>query len=576
MKDLWLVMLSMLVALLWMSGRQGASAAVLDLRCVPDDWQVAAQGKSTAHFDRREICRINHPWETSEAGDYGEISRMVTIPEEWAGPFWLRWYCSDNYVGEGVDRTVVGEGRTGIVMIGHRFKQVLVDDLVIWERDVADPIFPGEKTGALEPAGGDDPFPSYFCVDISPYVTAGRPFRLALRILDKVASTERLDRDWRAEFRWYDKPVEMANTTFGTDVYWADVTLHQGAKPPVVRARPSWRPKLRPIRLRGGEPIVKQSVPMALERAELLTDKPFPVSCGIPFPEGAIATLKLVLTDPDGQELPVQGQAFLNWPDGSVKWARIDFLACRPQSETGKWTLTFGTDVQPIPVPDALKVEEGTDAVVVDTGAIKLVVNRVGEDLIDSVTLAGREEPLSSSINNSMFVALPTAQEDGTIVDRWANLKARKETVAVEAEGPLRVTLKITGHISDGGDAVLGRFVTRIEAYAGQPYLKVYHRIFNDYPAPSVRIRQFQLQIPISSVKPQEAEQVRSVTPGMYGTGRPPAGIFARFGNETPVKELSEVEPEARQRVGRVLGIPGRRRGVRPSFLAAVPHGPGY
>jgi hypothetical protein len=520
-----------------------ASAAVLDLPCVAEAWETRTQGKFSAHFDRREICRISFPWETSERGDCGGLVRTVTIPADWKPPFWLRWYCSDNYTGEGVDRSMVGEGRSAVVLIGHRFKQVLIDDRVIWDRDVADPIFPGAKSAAMEPAGGADPFPPYFRVDITPYVTPGQPFELSLRVFDQAATTERLDQDWRAEFRFYDKPVDMKNTTFSTDVYWADVTLHQGEAPTVTEVRPSWQPTLQPVALpRSPEPVTSRSVPMTLERADLLNDRPFPVSSGVPFPEGAVRDLKLAVTSPDGQVLPAQGQAFQSWPDGSVKWARVDVLASRPQTSDGQWTLTFGSAVEPPAVETPVTVQQAAEAVTVDTGAVRLVVNRVGEDLVESVTIAGQAEPLSHGIGNSLLVGLPTAEADGRIVDRWRTLRARKAAVEVEAAGPLRATLKLTGHLSDGGDAVLGRFVTRLDAYAGQPYVRVRHRIFNDYPAPCVRIRTFDLQVPVAVTPPAEGEQVEAQAPGAYGAGRPPAGIFGCLGPQMPTRELSEVE----------------------------------
>src|SRR5438128_5868600 len=134
-----------------------AQAPVLELPCTADSWKADVRGKSAVGFDRREICRINHPWEMSAAGDYGEISRMVTIPKDWKPPYWLRWYASDNYVAEGVDHSNLKEGGGYLLMIGHRFKQVLVDDNVVWERDVADPILPGPKARPSEPAGSDAP-----------------------------------------------------------------------------------------------------------------------------------------------------------------------------------------------------------------------------------------------------------------------------------------------------------------------------------------------------------------------------------------------------------------------------------
>jgi hypothetical protein len=82
-------LLSILAYAVSMSVRSGAASGppALNLRCVPADWQVSTAGHFAAQFDRRQVCRINYPWETGAAGDYGEISRTVSIPEDWQPPF---------------------------------------------------------------------------------------------------------------------------------------------------------------------------------------------------------------------------------------------------------------------------------------------------------------------------------------------------------------------------------------------------------------------------------------------------------------------------------------------------------
>ena len=52
----------------------------------------------------------------------------------------------------------------------------------------------------------------------------------------------------------------------------------------------------------------------------------WPLTRGVPLPEGAVRKIEaLSLKDKAGEELAIQTRALARWPDGSLKWALVDF-----------------------------------------------------------------------------------------------------------------------------------------------------------------------------------------------------------------------------------------------------------
>jgi hypothetical protein len=83
--------------------------------------------------DRRDLFVLRHPWAASESNRCGTVWQEVHIATNWPGRLRLWFYESDDYFGASPELTNGWLGQ--IKLVGHRFKQVLADDVVIWEKD---------------------------------------------------------------------------------------------------------------------------------------------------------------------------------------------------------------------------------------------------------------------------------------------------------------------------------------------------------------------------------------------------------------------------------------------------------
>src|SRR6266581_7320487 len=117
------------------------------------------------------------------------------------------------------------------------------------------------------------------------------------------------------------------------------------------------------------------AVPLALEESAGVARHAWPASASVPLPRGRVQSPdKLWLAAPDGHAAPLQARALERWPDGSVRWLLLDFLADVPPGKLATYTLRDGAP--PAPASGArVRLEAGRDgARVIDTGALRATV----------------------------------------------------------------------------------------------------------------------------------------------------------------------------------------------------------
>jgi hypothetical protein len=197
---------------------------------------------------------------------------------------------------------------------------------------------------------------------------------------------------------------------------------------------------------------------------------------GLPWPRGQVRKSQgFGLMDGTGLTLPLQSWPLAYWPDGSLKWtahalpagqALPDQLLIKPGAEVKAPTL-------------AVTVVESADNITVDTGLIRCVLPRQGEQLIRSVQRGGVE-----ILRACHLVAQADDRPDATQGPvTQTEFKSAIKAATIEQSGPVRAVIKIDGlHTSQGQKSARQwlPFSVRLYFYAGADSLRVMHTFIYD------------------------------------------------------------------------------------------------
>src|SRR5262245_49757331 len=176
------------------------------------------------------------------------------------------------------------------------------------------------------------------------------------------------------------------------------------------------------------------AVPLALEETAGVVRHAFPSTASVPLPQGRVrSTDALWLETPDNHAALLQARALQRWPDGSVRWLLLDFLADVPADARVTYTLRDGKPAHAAAAP-RLRVTRG-DSVTLDAGVLRAEV-------------PGRGRPLLAELRTGDAglgaVALPLLAVDG------AGGPPTPAAVRVETEGPVRTEVLLTGRYPSG------------------------------------------------------------------------------------------------------------------------------
>ncbi len=188
-----------------------------------------------------------------------------------------------------------------------------------------------------------------------------------------------------------------------------------------------------------------------------------PITAGVPFPKGVLRDpAMLLLLDPEGRQLPLQGQALARWSDGSVKWLLVDSLLGAIPGGTTRLTLIPNAGRTRETRSEGLRVRDDGAAVLVETGAAALRVGRDGRSLLRA-SIEGRE------------VLAPGLAPVLTDARGW-RLNLEVDAIRLESTGPVRAVVRVDGRF---GRRARCRFSARFEFFAGTSLVRVRTTLHN-------------------------------------------------------------------------------------------------
>ena len=216
------------------------------------------------------------------------------------------------------------------------------------------------------------------------------------------------------------------------------------------------------------------------------------VSSGVPLPIAAAEdTTQLALLTAAGKRVPAQFKALSWWPDGSLKWVLVSFVAAAP---AGPYRLRCASDA---PEPHkGIETQVTSERISIDTGAMRATVARDAQGFLESLAVDlngnGRYEPdesLGAPAARS-FVHLTDAEPNGRprSGSYFDVAQLRREIELVEP-GPVRAVVKITGEHANAAGRATAPYAIWLTFYAGQTYFKVWHTFVTAEPASEVFVR---------------------------------------------------------------------------------------
>jgi len=263
------------------------------------------------------------------------------------------------------------------------------------------------------------------------------------------------------------------------------------------------------------------------ERVPLYIDEPigteqeaFPVRVGVPFSPGVIdSTDSMRVVDDQGREVPAQFEvtAYCTPEKQDLRWVLVSFFASARQ-----YCLEYGSEVRHQPAAQVLKVEDTEPAVAVDTGVIRFSVDKTTGALLRD--LCHGDVPVLSS--GGLFVQNQDRASFSSRSDR--------PEVAVEEAGPLSCAIALRGWYRNEAGQKFCRYVVRIHAFAGKPYLKLYHTWIFTEDSRTTKIGDISLRLAFGG----------SASRGAFGTDpdykKPPHAVALRDSVVSLIQEDSD------------------------------------
>lgn len=224
-----------------------------------------------------------------------------------------------------------------------------------------------------------------------------------------------------------------------------------------------------------------------------------------------------------GENIPLQSWVLAYWPDDSIKWTAHAIPAGKAPKDGYIVHATVNGENEPPQEPPkgTINIQDTDDSITVSTGAITATFPKSGRALISSIiNNAGR----TVSTNGHLVLLTQSSILDGDLPSEpitHHKLTSTITSTTLERTGPIRTTIKITGHHSSPPhhheETLLLHFTLRIHLHASSPLLRLHlTHVFSHSPLPNhgqqhIRALALRLTTPLAPSAPYD-QHIRLTT----------------------------------------------------------------
>jgi hypothetical protein len=190
---------------------------------------------------------------------------------------------------------------------------------------------------------------------------------------------------------------------------------------------------------------------------------------GLPWPRGQVSSsTPFTLTGDNGAAVPVQTWPLAYWPDGSLKWTGHAIGADTPSAA---YHLSPGASTAP---SQPVTATRAGNEITLANGVLDVRIAASGPTAVKSITRAGR-----LTAHDGQLVLLLQDKPEDEDDPRRSEWTATVESAEIEASGPVRAVVRLTGHYRDHGRAILP-WTLRIYLSANDESLRLVHHFLWD------------------------------------------------------------------------------------------------
>jgi len=210
-------------------------------------------------------------------------------------------------------------------------------------------------------------------------------------------------------------------------------------------------------------------IPIAVRDCVGCTNPNALVSVGVPFGKGVLRSHRVLSLLSGGKPVPCQTLVLSRWPDASVKWVLVDFLADIPAQGQVQAILVAGARNAKRPLPEQrVRVTNSKSGRFVENGVLAFRLQKAGFRLLQDLEFMGK--PILEGVDG--FVRKAGSEQ-------LASSRCTLQSIETEQAGSVKVILRLRGTFEAEKGRRLLDFTARLTVAAGAPWVRVEWCVIN-------------------------------------------------------------------------------------------------